>query len=42
MGKAKVKKEVIITLLENLKPTKFSLLDYVHLVKELKKLGGLL
>ena len=42
MGKAKGKGVVIITLLENVTPTKFSVLDYVHLVKELKKLGGLL
>lgn len=42
MGKAKIKKEVIITLIESLKPTDFSLLDYRNLVKELKKLGGLL
>lgn len=42
MGRARIKKEVIITLLEKLKPTDFSLLDYRKLVKELKKLGGLL
>ena len=42
MGRARIKKEVIITILEKLKPTDFSLLDYTKLVKELKKLGGLL